>query len=56
MKYIRCRDLGFECNHEVQAETEQEILQKVAEHAVEVHDLEVTPEVVEQVKTLIRDV
>jgi predicted small metal-binding protein len=37
------------------AETEQEILELVAEHAQSVHGLEVTEELVEQVRSLIKD-
>ena len=55
MKHVRCSDLGFECDHEIHAETEEELLQQVAEHAQTVHNLEVTPEVVEQVKSAIMD-
>ena len=44
MKHIHCRDLGFDCDHEVRAETAEEVLQQVAEHAEKVHNLAVTPE------------
>lgn len=54
-KVLRCRDAGFDCQHVVRAESEEELLQKVAEHAQTVHNVEVTPELVEQVKSLIRD-
>ncbi|MEW6374655.1 MAG: OsmC family protein, partial [Thermodesulfobacteriota bacterium] len=33
MKLIRCRDAGFDCNHEVRAESEEDLLQQVAQHA-----------------------
>src|SRR5262245_30395480 len=55
MKHIACHDLGFDCNHEIHAETEQELLKQVAEHAVNVHRLQVTPTIVEQVKSVIKD-
>jgi uncharacterized OsmC-like protein/predicted small metal-binding protein len=55
MKLLRCRDAGFDCDHEVRAESEEELLQKVAEHAQTVHNVEATPELVEQVKSLIRE-
>jgi predicted small metal-binding protein len=55
MKHIRCRDLGFDCDHEVHAETEEELLQQVAAHAEQVHNLQVTPELVQQVKPLIKN-
>lgn len=39
----------------VRAESEEDLLRQVAEHARTVHDVEVTPELVEQVKDLIRE-
>ena len=55
MKRLRCRDVGFDCNHEIQAETDEEILQQAAKHVQSVHSLAVTPELAEQVKKLIQD-
>lgn len=54
MKKLRCRDAGFDCEHEIQADTDEEILQQAAEHVQSVHGLAVTPELVEQVKKLIQ--
>ena len=51
-----CRDVGFDCDGVVRAETEEELLQKVAEHAKTVHNLdEVNDEVVAQVRSVIRE-
>jgi predicted small metal-binding protein len=51
---VNCRDVGFDCEGVVRAESEEELLQKVAEHAGTAHGLtEVTPEVVEKVKSVI---
>jgi uncharacterized OsmC-like protein/predicted small metal-binding protein len=55
MKVVHCRDVGFDCEGVVRAETEEEVLSQVAEHARAVHDVEVTPELAQQVKELIRD-
>lgn len=55
MKVIRCRELGFDCEHKIRAETEVEILNQAAEHARTVHNVEVTPEIASKVKSLIRD-
>ena len=33
MKVIRCRDVGFDCEHKIRAETEEGILNQAAEHA-----------------------
>lgn len=55
MRELRCRDVGFDCNAVVHAENDEEILAQVATHAKEVHNVEVTPELAEQVKKLIHD-
>ncbi len=55
MKTLRCRDLGFDCDQEIRAETEDEVLRQAAAHARSQHNVEVTPELAAQVKTLIRD-
>ncbi len=55
MKRLRCRDASFDCDHEILAETEEEILKQAAEHVQSVHGLQVTPELVEQVKGLIQE-
>ena len=53
---VHCRDVGFDCDGIVRAETEEELLQQVAEHAKSAHGLtEVTDEVVEKVKSVIRE-
>jgi len=55
-KVVRCRDVGFDCNGVVRAETDEEVLAQVAEHAKTVHGLEnVTEEVVEKVRSVMRD-
>jgi predicted small metal-binding protein len=55
-KVVRCRDVGFDCNAVVRAESEEAALQIVAEHARSVHAMEtVTPEVVEKVRSVMRD-
>lgn len=55
-KVVHCRDVGFDCDGVVRAETEEEVLQMVAQHARTVHGLkEVTPAVVEKVRSVMRD-
>jgi predicted small metal-binding protein len=55
-KVVHCRDVGFDCDGVVRADTEEETLSLVAEHAKTVHGLEtVPPEVVEKVKSVMRD-
>ena len=53
---VNCRDVGFDCDGVVRAETVDELLGQVAEHAKSVHGLtEVTEEVVEKFKSVIRE-
>ncbi len=55
-KVLHCRDVGFDCDGVIRAETEEEILKKAAEHAQTAHNLkEITEEVVEKVRAAIRD-
>ncbi len=55
MRKIRCRDVGFDCPHEVEAENDEQVLAQVAKHAAEVHGVVVTEDMATQVRTLIRD-
>ena len=55
MKTLHCRDAGFDCNGVIRANTEEEVLKQAAQHALEVHNVTVTPELAEQLKTLIKD-
>jgi predicted small metal-binding protein len=55
MKILNCRDAGFDCDGVIQAESQEEILSQAAEHAQSAHNLQVTPELAEQLKTLIKD-
>lgn len=55
-KVVHCRDVGFDCDGVVRAETEHAVLQQVAAHAKSAHGLDnVSPEVVEKVKSVMRD-
>ncbi len=55
-KVVRCRDVGFDCEGVVRAETEEQVLEQVAAHAKAVHNIEtVPPEVVEKVRQVMRD-
>jgi len=56
-KSISCADAGADCSWSATGETEEEILNKVAQHAKADHpDLEVTPELVAKVKSLIKEI
>lgn len=56
VKILRCRDVGMDCDFEVRATTEDEILQRATEHAQVAHGMrEIPPEVVAKVRAAIRD-
>lgn len=54
-KVLKCGDLMPGCDFQARGETEDEILQQAAEHAKEVHGIDPTPELVEQVKSVITE-
>lgn len=54
-KVLYCRDAGFDCGAVVRGQTVDEIMKAAAEHGKQVHNLEVTPQLAEQLKGLIRD-
>ena len=56
-KSISCSDGGCDCGWSATAETEEELMNKVAEHAKTDHkDMEITPELVAKIKSLIKDI
>jgi len=56
-KSISCADAGANCSWSTTAETDEEIMNRVAQHAKEDHpDLEVTPELVAKIKSLIKEI
>ncbi len=55
-KVLRCADVGANCDFVATGNSEQEILQQVAEHARSAHNItEVTPEMADKVRAAIRD-
>jgi predicted small metal-binding protein len=55
-KVIHCRDIGFDCEGVVRAETEEEALNMAAQHAKNVHGLQqVTPEIIEKIRSAIHE-
>jgi predicted small metal-binding protein len=55
-KVLRCRDLGFDCDFVIRADTEEKILKQAAEHAKAVHNMkEIPEEVVAKVRAAIRE-
>jgi predicted small metal-binding protein len=55
MKTLLCRDAGFDCDKKIHGLTEEAVLAQAAEHALKVHQVKVTPELANQIKTLIKD-
>ena len=42
-KVVRCREVGVDCDFEARGQTEQEVLQKCAEHAKSAHGMDEIP-------------
>jgi predicted small metal-binding protein len=55
MKTLHCADAGFDCEAVIHANTDEEVLTQAAEHALAVHGTTVTPQMVQQIQTLIRE-
>ena len=55
MKTLHCRDAGFDCEGIISGNTEDEVLNQAAQHALEVHGVSATPELAEKLKTLIKE-
>ncbi|MEO6286764.1 MAG: DUF1059 domain-containing protein [Dyadobacter sp.] len=55
MKTLHCRDAGFDCEGVIKATTDEEVLNQAAAHALEVHGVQVTPELAGQLQALIKD-
>jgi predicted small metal-binding protein len=54
-KVVHCRDVGFDCDSVVRAETEEEALVQVAAHAQSVHHLKtISDEVIAKVREVMR--
>jgi predicted small metal-binding protein len=58
-KTLKCRDLGFDCDAVVTAETEDDVLQQVAAHGKAVHDVPdeqlADPAFIDSVRSMIED-
>ena len=56
-KSISCSDAGKDCGWSATAESEEELMSKVAEHVKSDHkDIELTPENIEGIKSLIKEI
>ena len=55
-KVLRCREVGVDCDFEARGESEEEILQKCAEHAKSAHGMdEIPPDLAVKVRGAIRE-
>jgi predicted small metal-binding protein len=55
-KVLHCRDVGFDCNGVIKAQTEKEVLTMAAEHARTIHGVtEITPEIATKIKAAIKE-
>lgn len=57
MKTITCREAGFDCDHVVKGETEEEVMKRGTERAMKAHGMneeDITPEFKDKVRGLIR--
>ena len=57
MKELQCRDIGFDCDAILRADTEDEIMLQATEHARDVHGMsEIDDETATQIREQIQDV
>lgn len=53
---FRCADAGMECDYVARGQTDDEVMQNVASHASEVHNIrEVPDDLAQQIRGKIRD-
>ncbi len=53
-KLFKCRDIGNNCNYQVRAKSEEEVLQKVSEHGKTAHHAgEISRELADKVRAAI---
>jgi len=56
-KSLSCADAGADCGWSTTADTEEDLMAKAAEHVKEFHkELQMTPKLIEKIKSLIKDV
>jgi len=52
---FKCRDIGMDCDFEMSAANDEELMQKVAAHASSVHNLEMSPELSQKIRSAIKE-
>ncbi len=56
MKELSCRDAGFDCDAVVRGDSLDDVMAQVRPHAKEAHQVDVTPEMQQQMAGVVRDV
>ena len=57
VKSLSCADAGADCGWSATADTEEALMVKATKHVKEFHkDLQVTPDLAEKIKSLMKDV
>jgi|WetSurMetagenome_2_1015567.scaffolds.fasta_scaffold400313_2 predicted small metal-binding protein len=55
-RVLRCKDVGLACDFEARGKTDEEILEKAAEHTIQDHEIErITKEYMNSWRILIRE-
>ncbi len=55
-KEMRCADVGMDCDFVARAESTEELMEQVAAHAAEAHDInEISDELAAKVQSVVRD-
>jgi predicted small metal-binding protein len=55
-KVLKCREVGLDCNFVARADTDEELMKQIAEHATTTHGVKDMPEdVVARVRSVICD-
>lgn len=56
MPSFKCRDLGMDCPFEATANTEEELMKKITEHATKVHNMKppFPPDMMAKIKKAIK--
>lgn len=55
MPSFKCADLGMKCPFEAKADTEDELMKKIAAHAASVHDMKtISPDMRDKIKKVIK--
>jgi predicted small metal-binding protein len=56
MKELRCREVGFDCEAVIRAESEDEVMRQAGEHARKVHGLQdISDDQVKAIRSKIRN-